>query len=113
SKTLRDRHHGHAPDFNSDARMDMFCTVGADRGTELRSNALYLQQPGGTFTDQAPRWDVSDPTGRGRHGAVLDVNNDGHPDVFSGAEPIRSDGLPSIDRLYLNTRHCSMLDSPR
>ena len=111
-KQITDRHDCHAADFNSDGRMDMFCTVGADRGTELRSNALYLQRPGGTFTDQAPQWDVSDPTGRGRHGAVLDVNNDGHPDVFSGAEPIRSDGLPSIDRLYLNTGHGSMLDSP-
>ena len=90
----------------------MFCSVGADRGTELRSQALYLQQPGGTFTDQGPQWYLSDPTGRGRHDAVLDVNNDGHPDIFSGSEPIRSDGLPSIDRLYLNTGHASMLDSP-
>jgi FG-GAP-like repeat len=111
-KHITDRHDCHAADFNSDGRLDMFCTVGADRGTVLRSNALYLQQPGGTFTDQAPHWYVSDPTGRGRHGAVLDANNDGRPDVFSGAEPIRSDGLPSIDRLYLNTGHGSMLDSP-
>ena len=39
----------------------MFCSVGADRGTELRSQALYLQQPGGTFTDQGPQWYLSDP----------------------------------------------------
>ncbi len=111
-KLITDRHDCHAADFNGDGLLDMFCTVGADRGTELRSNALYLQQPDGTFTDHGPQWYISDPTGRGRNSAVLDVNNDGHPDVFSGAEPIRSDGLPSIDRLYLNTGHGSMLDSP-
>jgi hypothetical protein len=111
-KKITDRHDCQAADFNRDGLLDMFCSVGADRGTELRSQALYLQQPGGTFTDQGPQWYLSDPTGRGRHDAVLDVNNDGYPYIFSGSEPIRSDGLPSIDRLYRNTGHGSMLDSP-
>jgi hypothetical protein len=43
---------------------------------------------------------------------VLDANNDGYPDLFSGTAALRSDGLPSPNRLYLNTGHGSMLDSP-
>jgi hypothetical protein len=43
---------------------------------------------------------------------VLDANNDGYPDLFYGTESLRRDGLPSIDRFYLNTGHGSFIDSP-
>ena len=107
-----DRHDCVAADFNQDGREDLFCSVGADRGTAVKSNALYIQQPDGTFVDQAYQWYVSDPLGRGRYSAVLDANNDGYPDLFSGSASLRPDGLPAPDRLYLNTGHGSMLDSP-
>jgi hypothetical protein len=107
-----DRHDCEAADFNSDGREDMFCSVGADRGTAAKSNVLYIQQPRHTFAEQAYLWNVTDPLGRGRHSAVLDVNNDGHPDLFSGSDQRRPDGLPAPNRLYLNTGRGSMLDSP-
>jgi hypothetical protein len=107
-----DRHDCVAADFNMDGREDMFCSVGADRGTGAKSNALYIQQPDGTFLDQAYQWNVSDPLGRGRYSVVLDANNDGYPDIFSGSASLRPDGLPAPDRLFLNTGHGSMLDSP-
>ena len=107
-----DRHDCLAADFNADGREDVFCSVGADRGTALKANELYLQQPGGTFAEQAYQWNVTDPAGRGRHSAVLDANNDGYPDLFSGTESLRADGLPTLNRLYLNTGHGSLLDSP-
>ena len=78
----------------------------------MKSNALYIQQPGGTFADQAYQWNVSDQTSRGRYGAVLDANHDGFPDIFYGAESLRPDGLPSINRVYLNTGKGSFIDSP-
>jgi hypothetical protein len=92
--------------------MDMFCSVGADRGTALKCNGLFIQQPDGTFTDVAYQWNIGDATGRGRWCAVLDANNDGYPDVFYGTDPRRPDGLPSISRFYLNTGQGSFIDSP-
>jgi hypothetical protein len=111
-KSVADRHDCLAADFNGDGLEDISCSIGADRGTAVKSNALYIQQPDHTFTELGYQWYVSDPAGRGRYGAVLDANNDGHPDIFSGAESLRPDGLPSIDRLYLNTGHDSFVDSP-
>jgi hypothetical protein len=107
-----DRHDCQAADFNADGREDLFCSVGADRGTSVKSNELYIQQPDSTFADQAYEWYVSDPLGRGRNAAILDANNDGRPDLFSGTGLFRGDGLPDPNRLYINTGHGSMLDSP-
>jgi hypothetical protein len=110
--SITDRHDCHVADFNADGRADIFCSVGADRGSAVKSNALYLQQPGGTFADQAYQWNVSDPWGRGRYGAVLDANHDGYPDIFYGAESLRPDGMPSMDRFYINSGHGSFADDP-
>jgi len=111
-QSVTDRHDCHTADFNKDGLKDIFCSVGADRGTGLKSNALYIQQPGGTFADQAYQWNASDPPSRGRYGTVLDVNHDGYQDIFYGAELLRPDGLPSINRLYLNTGNGSFIDEP-
>jgi len=78
----------------------------------VKSNALYIQQPDHTFVDEAYQWNVSDPWGRGRYGAVLDANHDGYPDIFYGTESLRPDGMPSMDRFYLNTGHGSFVDDP-
>ncbi len=110
--SILDRHDCQAADFNQDGREDLFCSVGADRGSAVKSNALFLQQAGGTFADDAYPWNVSDPWGRGRYGAVLDANNDGYPDIFYGTESLRPDGMPSMDRFYINTGHGSFADDP-
>jgi hypothetical protein len=111
-KSITDRHDCHVADFSNDGLADIFCSVGADRGSAVKSNALYIQQPGGTFVDEAYQWNVSDPWGRGRYGAVLDANNDGFPDIFYGAESLRPDGMPSMNRFYINTGHGSFVDDP-
>ena len=111
-KSITDRHDCQAADFNKDGLVDIFCSVGANRGTTVKANALYIQQPGGTFVEQAYQWNVSDPLGRGRSGAVLDANNDGFPDIFYGTESLRPDGMPSVDRFYINTGHGSFVDDP-
>jgi hypothetical protein len=110
--SIKDRHDCQAADFNQDGLQDMFCSVGADRGSAAKANALYIQQPGGTFVDQAYQWNVTDPWGRGRYGTVLDANNDGYPDIFYGTESLRPDGMPSIDRFYINTGLGSFVDDP-
>jgi hypothetical protein len=110
--SVLDRHDCLPADFNQNGRMDIFCSVGANRGTALKCNGLFIQQADGTFIDKAYQWNIGDSTGRGRYCAVLDANNDGCPDVFYGTDPLRADGLPSINRFYLNTGHGSFLDSP-
>jgi hypothetical protein len=110
--SILDRHDCHAADFNQDGRKDIFCSVGADRGTALKCNGLFIQQPDGTFADQAYQWNIGDSTGRGRHCAVLDANHNGYPDIFYGTDPVRADGLPSINRFFRNTGQGSFLDSP-
>ena len=109
---IKDRHDCQAADFNNDGLQDMFCSVGADRGSAVKANALYIQQPDHTFADQAYQWNVSDPWSRGRYGAVLDANNDGYPDIFYGTESLRPDGMPSVNRFYVNTGQGSFVDDP-
>ena len=69
-------------------------------------------QSDGSFTDMAYQWNIGDATGRGRRCAVLDANDDGYPDVFYGTDPVRADGLPSINRFYRNTGQGWFIDSP-
>ncbi len=110
--SIIDRHDCQAADFNQDGKEDIFCSVGADRGSAVKSNALFIQQSGNTFVNDAYQWNVSDPWGRGRYGAVLDANHDGHPDIFYGTESLRPDGMPSEDRFYINTGQDSFVDDP-
>jgi hypothetical protein len=107
-----DRHDCVAGDFNKDGLMDVFCSVGADRGIGVKENELYIQQPDHAFANEAYPWHVTDPLGRGRYSAVLDANNDGYSDIFAGSSSLRPDGLPAPDRLFLNTGHGSFADSP-
>jgi len=110
--SIKDRHDCLAADFSQSGLQDMFCSVGADRGSAAKANALYVQQPGGTFVDEAYQEGVTDPWGRGRYGAVLDANNDGYPDIFYGTESLRPDGMPSVDRFYINSGQGSFVDDP-
>jgi hypothetical protein len=111
-QSITDRHDCPVGDFNKDGLKDLFCSVGADRGSAVKSNALYIQQPDHTFVDEAYRQNVSDPMGRGRYSAVLDANHDGRRDIFYGAESLRPDGMPSINRFFINTGHGSFVDDP-
>ena len=110
--SILDRHDCRTGDFNKDGLRDIFASVGADRGTALKCNGLFIQQPDGTFVDVAYQWNIGDATGRGRRCAVLDANNDGYTDIFYGTDPVRADGLPSINRFFRNTGKGSFIDSP-
>lgn len=98
-----DRHSCAWNDVNADGLTDGFCSMGADFGNGVKSNELWVQQPDGTVLDLAPEYRVSDPYGRSRAATFIDVNHDGLPDLYSGTLYKRGDGLPSPNRLYINT----------
>lgn len=102
-KTASDRHECAWADFNGDGRQDVYCAFGANKGTGESAKELWLQQPDGTFVDRGVAWGVEQPTQRGRDVAVLDADNDGRPDLFTGSDPKRPDGRESDNHLFLNT----------
>jgi hypothetical protein len=109
---ITDRHDCVAADVNGDGRLDAFCSRGGKDGTSVKANELWLQGSGSTFTDQGVPAGLADPYGRGRHAAVIDANHDGLPDLFVGTSPERPDGLPSTNRLFLNTGTGTFRDGP-
>jgi hypothetical protein len=99
----RDRHDCATADVDQDGRVDIFCTIGANGGRSVRKkNELWIQQPDGTFIDRAEDFGVTDPFGRGRRTAFLDVNHDAYPDLFIGNTYPRKDKHRSPNRLFLN-----------
>jgi hypothetical protein len=82
---------------------DIACTVGANWGNVLKADNLFVSQPGGGFTDQAASLGTLDPLGRGGAATFLNLAPGGPLALFVGTDPVRSDGLPDPNRLYVDT----------
>ena len=93
--------------MNLDGRDDLYCTKGARGGSIKKWNELWIQQPGGTFVDEAHAYGVEDFWGRGRHAVFLDLNHDRYPDLFVGNEYPRRDGRPTPNRTFVNVHGAS------
>ena len=98
-----DRHGCAWLDWNQDGLQDLVCAVGGERGYGLKSNELWVQGPNSTFVNQGPVRGLADPFGRSREVVTLDANGDGRTDIFLTNLNTRPDGLPTPDRLFLNT----------
>lgn len=98
-----DRHGCAAADFNSDGRIDLFCAIGASRGTGRGNNELWLQAADGSFVRDNQSHGATDPFGRGRHPVAFRLNKGPVPDLIlvNEGEP-RADGRPNINRVYRN-----------
>jgi hypothetical protein len=97
-----DRHGCDAGDVDGDGLPDLVCAVGAAHGLGLKSNELWLSPASPDRRDAVSAWGIEDTFGRGRRMALFDADRDGRLDLFVANEPIRPDGLPSPDHLYLD-----------
>jgi hypothetical protein len=107
-----DRHGCDQADVNQDGLPDVFCAVGANKGTDLKQNELWIQAAGGGFTNQSGPFGVADLFGRGRNVTFIDVNRDRYPDVYVGNEGDRPDGLPAPSHLFLNLGGSGFREAP-
>jgi hypothetical protein len=69
-------------DWNDDGWLDLFVAVGADRGTAVKANRLYLNRDGRRLDAIDPAEPVADPRGRGRSGCPLDLDGDGRLELL-------------------------------
>jgi hypothetical protein len=97
-----DRHGCTAGDANGDGRADIFCASGALHGAGVKKDELWIQQPDGSFRDEAVDMRVADPVGRGRLALFFDLDHDRNADLFIANRPDRTDGLPSRHRVLAN-----------
>lgn len=82
-KSWVDRHSCAWGEANGDGRPDLYCDVGANRGTGVGPNQLLLQRGNG-FHDVARRLGADDRWGRSKSVNWLDYDGDGDLDLFVG-----------------------------
>jgi hypothetical protein len=109
---LRDRHGCAAGDVNADGKPDLYCSIGANRGSNMTSNELWLK-PGTRNRKQVTAdYGVIDPFGRGRVATFFYLDDDPYPELYVANEPERVDGMPGFNRLYLNDGGTRYLSAP-
>ena len=96
-----DRHECDTSDVDLDGHIDLFCAVGADRGTGTGVNEMWMAQGNATFlVDQNSG--AEDIYGRGRIPRFFNFDGDGIPDLFLGNYGVpRTDGRVNINHVYL------------
>jgi hypothetical protein len=104
--------------------MDVYFTAGrgGNNGVkEGRANELWIQEAPDVWVDRAAEWGVEDVCGRSHHGARLDANLDGLPDLYVGNAPPRDDPDDPCDatpgseesHLYVNVDGGRMVDATK
>jgi hypothetical protein len=107
---------GSEDSVTSDGLPDLFCTIGAAKGTGIKVNELWMQRTDGSFVRSLIQPATLDPFGRGRDAAIFyagDKRAKGpHPaSLFLANQLGRGDGVPDPNRFYLN-RGGALVDTP-
>jgi hypothetical protein len=98
-----DRHGCAAADVDDSGLPDLYCSFGAERGTAVKGNQLWID-PGGPDPKAHPiAGGAIEPFGRGRFAAFLDLDGDGTDDLVLAQEPDRVDGSVSSNRAYVRS----------
>ena len=106
-----DRHDCDVADVDHDGLLDLYCAIGAEKGTGIKDNELWIGQADGTFRLRTGHG-ADDPSGRSRIPHFFDLNHDGWPDVYIENEAgLRSDGLPNYNHVYLNQHDGSFVEA--
>lgn len=119
-----DRHDCVPGDWNADGRMDVYFTAGrgGDNGVkDGRANELWIQEAPNVWRDRAGQWGVQDVCGRSHHGARVDANRDGLPDLYVGNALPRDDPDDPCDanpgseesHLYVNVGGEKMINATK
>ena len=94
-------------DWNDDGRLDLFVAVGANWGTAIKANRLYLNRDGARLEQVEAEEPIVDPRGRGRSGCPLVLDGDGRvallllnerPGVPGRLVARRDDGVEDLTR---------------
>lgn len=95
-----DRHDCGVIDANGDSRPDIYCLVGANRGTKFGYNELYLTRKDGSLKRILRHGLQKIKTMRSRHTAVLKGANGTEYVFISTIHGKRKDGKPNQHRIY-------------
>jgi hypothetical protein len=97
-----DRFNCDADEATGEGGLDLFCTVGRQRGTAMGANELYVNVDANGGTLVGADFGVLGITERGREAAFVHLAGHELPDLFVANWPVRIDGLPSMNRYYRN-----------
>ncbi len=109
---LVDRHRCAAEDVDSSGTLDLFCAIGANKGTTNMPNELLLDVADGGGIWASDDFGLMDGFGRGRDVTFLDLNGDQYRDLYLANEPSRADAMWSSNRLYRNVGGHGFVPAP-